>query len=48
MNSRQEVNNYAQKIAELEMQANEHQIVLDTCKDLDPSRRCYRLVGGVL
>ncbi|CDJ33395.1 uncharacterized protein EMH_0082310 [Eimeria mitis] len=33
---------------ELEEDAADHQLVLDAIKPLEPSRRCYRLVGGVL
>eukprot|EP00980_Cylindrotheca_fusiformis_P019845 scaffold6966_cov112-Cylindrotheca_fusiformis.AAC.23 len=37
-----------QKIAELEVDRNEHVLVEDTLKPLDPSRRAFRLVGEVL
>ena len=37
-----------QKIAELEVDRNEHILVEDTLKPLDGSRRAYRLVGDVL
>ena len=37
-----------QKIAELEVDRNEHSLVEETLKPLDPSRRAYRLVGEVL
>ena len=37
-----------QKIAELEVDRNEHLLVEETLKPLDPSRRAYRLVGEVL
>lgn len=37
-----------QKIAELEVDRNEHALVEETLKPLDPSRRAYRLVGEVL
>ncbi|KAL3940948.1 MAG: hypothetical protein SGBAC_004601 [Bacillariaceae sp.] len=37
-----------QKIAELEVDRNEHMLVEETLKPLDPSRRAYRLVGEVL
>jgi prefoldin subunit 2 len=36
------------KISELEMERNEHKLVEDTLRPLDPSRRAFRLVGGVL
>ncbi|XP_062849442.1 prefoldin subunit 2 [Trichomycterus rosablanca] len=45
---RQEQRSMASKAAELEMEINEHSLVIDTLKDVDPSRKCYRLVGGVL
>jgi prefoldin subunit 2 len=37
-----------QKIAELEVDRNEHVLVEETLKPLDPSRRAFRLVGEVL
>mgnify|MGYP005839790077 CR=1 FL=1 len=37
-----------QKIAELEMDRNEHRLVEDTLTPLDPDRTAYRLVGEVL
>ncbi|XP_008284596.1 prefoldin subunit 2 [Stegastes partitus] len=45
---RQEQRSMASKAAELEMDINEHSLVIDTLKEVDPSRKCYRLVGGVL
>lgn len=36
------------KIAELEVDRNEHTLVEETLKPLDPTRRAYRLVGEVL
>uniref|UniRef100_A0A6B2LPG8 Prefoldin subunit 2 n=1 Tax=Arcella intermedia TaxID=1963864 RepID=A0A6B2LPG8_9EUKA len=38
----------SRKIGELEMQKDEHNLVLKALSKLEPSRRCYRLVGGVL
>jgi len=41
----------ASKIGELESEAEEHELVLTTLKDVlgtDPSRKCFRLIGGVL
>ena len=37
-----------QKIAELDVDRNEHSLVEETLKPLDPKRRAYRLVGEVL
>jgi len=41
----------ASKIGELESDAEEHELVLSTLQDVfaaDPSRKCFRLIGGVL
>ncbi|KAG0221599.1 Prefoldin [Mortierella sp. GBAus27b] len=43
-----ELNQVAQKIGELETEADEHTLVIETLTPLDPDRRCFRLVGGVL
>ncbi|XP_068611703.1 prefoldin subunit 2 [Brachionichthys hirsutus] len=45
---RQEQRSLASKAAEMEMDINEHSLVIETLKDVDHSRKCYRLVGGVL
>ncbi|XP_041821328.1 prefoldin subunit 2 isoform X1 [Chelmon rostratus] len=45
---RQEQRSMASKAADLEMDINEHSLVIDTLKNVDPSRKCFRLVGGVL
>ncbi|XP_054458017.1 prefoldin subunit 2 [Anoplopoma fimbria] len=45
---RQEQRGMASKSAELEMEINEHSLVIETLKEVDPSRKCFRLVGGVL
>ncbi|KAM9406452.1 prefoldin subunit 2-like [Salvelinus alpinus] len=45
---RSEQRSMASKAAELEMEINEHSLVLETLKDVDPTRKCFRLVGGVL
>jgi prefoldin subunit 2 len=37
-----------QKIAELEMDRNEHKLVEDSLEPLDPQRKAYRLVGEML
>ncbi|KAM8881194.1 prefoldin subunit 2 [Synchiropus splendidus] len=45
---RQEQRSLASTAANLEMEMNEHSLVIDTLKDVDPSRKCFHLVGGVL
>ncbi|KAM6435385.1 death effector domain-containing protein isoform 3-T4 [Liasis olivaceus] len=45
---RQEQRGLASKAAELEMELNEHKLVIETLREVDPTRRCYRMVGGVL
>ena len=44
----QEVNLARGKIGELTVSLREHINVLDNVKHLDPSRKCFRSVGGVL
>jgi prefoldin subunit 2 len=44
----QECQQLQSKIVELEIDRNEHQLVEKTLEPLDPERRAYRLVGGVL
>lgn len=36
------------KIAELELEHTEHSLVIGALDPMDPGRRCYRMVGGVL
>ncbi|KAI8488731.1 PREDICTED: prefoldin subunit 2-like [Branchiostoma belcheri] len=38
----------ASKCSELEMELNEHRLVVETLKDVDGDRKCFRMVGGVL
>ncbi|KAI5633343.1 prefoldin subunit domain-containing protein [Phthorimaea operculella] len=45
---RAEQRQLANKISELEMDLNEHKIVIETLRGVDTSRRCFRMVGGVL
>ncbi|KAJ1913656.1 Cochaperone prefoldin complex subunit [Tieghemiomyces parasiticus] len=45
---KQELQSIAQKIGELEMEVDEHKLVIDTMKPLNTDRKCFRLVGGVL
>jgi prefoldin subunit 2 len=45
---RAELNQIYSKITELEMDASEHSLVINAIEPLDQSRRCYRMIGGVL
>ncbi|XP_063042505.1 prefoldin subunit 2 [Engraulis encrasicolus] len=45
---RQEQRSMASKAAEFEMDINEHGLVIETLKEVDPGRKCFRLMGGVL
>ncbi|XP_053604271.1 prefoldin subunit 2 [Plodia interpunctella] len=47
-NLRTEQRQLANKISELEMDLNEHKIVIETLKGVEGSRKCFRMVGGVL
>jgi prefoldin subunit 2 len=38
----------ASKLSELNMDKDEHKLVIDTLKKLEPDRKAFRLVGGVL
>ncbi|KAK9320626.1 Prefoldin beta-like protein [Lipomyces orientalis] len=38
----------AQKIGELESEVDEHKLVLETLRPLPDSRKCFRMIGGVL
>ena len=48
MSADQLENELIRKVAELQQEAKEHQLVLDAFKSVEPDRRCYRLIGGVL
>lgn len=45
---RQQLAETASKIADLEADAHEHELVVKTLKPMDKDRKCYRLVGDVL
>lgn len=45
---RQEQRIVVNKISELEAEVHEHSIVIETLKNVDPSRKCFRMVGGIL
>nr|CAG4650664.1 EOG090X0L97 [Sida crystallina] len=36
------------KLSELEIDLNEHKLVIETLQDVDKDRKCFRMVGGVL
>ncbi|XP_060594563.1 prefoldin subunit 2-like [Ruditapes philippinarum] len=36
------------KISDIEMDMKEHELVIETLKEVDEQRKCFRLVGGVL
>jgi prefoldin subunit 2 len=38
----------ASKIQELNMERDEHRLVVDTLTKLEPDRKAFRLIGGVL
>ncbi|ORX59009.1 Prefoldin beta-like protein [Hesseltinella vesiculosa] len=43
-----ELQSLAQKIGELESEVEEHKLVIDSISPLEPERKCFRMVGGVL
>jgi chaperonin cofactor prefoldin len=45
---RSQISETANKINELDSDRNEHELVLRALTGLDPQRRCYRSIGGVL
>merc|ERR1711890_47483 len=45
---RNEQRQMASKLSELQMDLNEHKLVIETLDKVDKDRRCFRLVGGVL
>ncbi|XP_046977738.1 prefoldin subunit 2 [Vanessa cardui] len=47
-NLRSEQRQLANKISELEMDLNEHKIVIETLQAVEPGRKCFRMVGGVV
>ncbi|XP_010525193.1 PREDICTED: probable prefoldin subunit 2 isoform X2 [Tarenaya hassleriana] len=45
---RSELSQIYSNITELEMQVSEHTLVINAIQPLDPSRKCFRMIGGVL
>ena len=44
----QESQRLASKISDMELDRNEHRLVEETLRPLDPERRAYRMIGEVL
>nr|CAG4649869.1 EOG090X0L97 [Scapholeberis mucronata]SVE94027.1 EOG090X0L97 [Scapholeberis mucronata] len=45
---RTEQRQLANKLSELELDLNEHKLVIETLQNVDEDRKCFRMVGGVL
>lgn len=45
---RSEIQQMYSKVTELDMELSEHRLVITALEPMDPSRRCYRAIGGVL
>ncbi|CAG7876672.1 unnamed protein product [Brassica rapa] len=45
---RSELSQIYSNITDLEMQVSEHSLVINAIQPLDQSRKCFRMVGGVL
>ena len=45
---KQELQSLGDKLGELEMDADEHRLVLAALAPLEPKRKCWRRIGGVL
>ena len=45
---KQELQQIAQKIGELEQEKEEHQMVTDTLNPVPSDRKCFKLIGGIL
>lgn len=45
---RSEQRGLASKLNTLEIDLNEHKVVIDQLKTVDPDRKCFRMIGGIL
>ncbi|CAI9737358.1 prefoldin subunit 2-like [Octopus vulgaris] len=45
---RQQQRALASKISEVEMDLKEHNLVIENLSDVDPGKKCFRMLGGVL
>ena len=43
---REEVSQLFRQLNKLKDEQTEHKLVIDAIKDLDPKRKCFRLIGG--
>jgi prefoldin subunit 2 len=43
-----EIQQIASKVSELNLERDEHRLVFDTLSKLEPDRKAFRLIGGVL
>ncbi|PLW08729.1 hypothetical protein PCANC_26123 [Puccinia coronata f. sp. avenae] len=43
-----EIRAIASKAGQLERDSEEHSVVVETLKKTDPSRKCFRMIGGVM
>lgn len=45
---RSEQRGLASKLSTLEIDLNEHKVVIEQLKTVDPDRKCFRMIGGIL
>uniref|UniRef100_A0A1J3EVE9 Putative prefoldin subunit 2 n=1 Tax=Noccaea caerulescens TaxID=107243 RepID=A0A1J3EVE9_NOCCA len=45
---RSEISQIYSNVTDLEMQVSEHSLVINAIQPLDQSRKCFRMIGGVL
>ncbi|XP_015923452.1 prefoldin subunit 2 isoform X2 [Parasteatoda tepidariorum] len=45
---RQEQKTLVSRLTEVEQDLNEHSLVVDALRDVNPERVCYRMIGGIL
>jgi len=45
---RNQQRNVITKLAEIDMERKEHELVIEALKEVDASRKCFRMIGGVL
>jgi len=45
---RNQQRNIITKLSEIDMERKEHELVIEALKEVDASRKCFRMIGGVL